>query len=154
MRDIWTKGTSGNLEVVKSTSNAIHSAGKTENSSGNLEALRSSSGNLHVNTRGAASIDVNNGVIADVEPAVAAATGLVLLGYSCREVAGTPAAAAFNIIHGATVAGGVKTVVVELAANGSETVWFGPDGIAVDSGISIDIVAGAVDVEIFYKTVT
>lgn len=98
----------------------------------------------------AASADVNTGIAADVEPAVAAATDLRLMGFACRESAGTPAVAAFNVIHGATVAGGSVVVPVELAANGSTSAWFGPQGIAVASGISIEVVAGTVDVILFH----
>lgn len=100
-----------------------------------------------------ASVDANEGISADVEPAVAAATGLRLMGYSCREIAGTPAAAAFNIVHGATVSGGTNVVTVELAADKSETNWFGEAGIAADDGLSIDVVAGTVDVLLYYKVV-
>jgi hypothetical protein len=99
------------------------------------------------------SVDVNSGILADVEPAVAAATGLRLTGYSCRESAGTPAVAAFNIVNGATVAGGTQIAVIELAANASETVSFGDSGIDAANGLSIDVVAGTVDVNLFYKVV-
>ena len=114
-------------------------------------------GELHVRNKGtgvmaAASVDENNGITADVDAAVAAATGLRLMGYACRESAGV--AAAFTIVHGATGAGGSSVVPVELAANGSDHEWFGPDGIDVASGISIDWIAGTVDVELFHKTVT
>lgn len=98
-----------------------------------------------------ASVDVNSGISADVEPAVAAQAGLTLCGYSCRESAGTPAVAAFNIVNGATVAGGTHAAVVELAANASETVWLG--GVDCSNGISIDIVSGTVDLLIYYKVV-
>lgn len=101
----------------------------------------------------AASVDVNTGISADVEPAIAAATGLRLIGYSCRESAGTPAVAAFNLVHGATVAGGSNVIAVELAANASETVFFGDAGIDCANGISIDVVAGTVDVNVIYKVV-
>lgn len=99
-----------------------------------------------------ASVDTNAAVAADVEPAVAAATGLRLIGYTCRESAGTPAVAAFNIVNGATVSGGTVVAVQELAANGSDKVFFGDAGIDCSSGISIDIVAGTVDVCLYYKT--
>ena len=101
----------------------------------------------------AASVDVNDGITADVDAAVAAATGLRLMGYACRESDGTPAGATFRIIHGATASGGTVVVPVELAANESKSQWFGPDGIDVASGISIDWIVGTVDVELFHKTV-
>lgn len=101
-----------------------------------------------------ASVDVNAAAAADVEPAVAAAAGLRLCGYSCRESAGTPAAAEFNLVNGATVAGGQNTVSVALAASGTETQWFSDSGIDSANGISIDIVAGTIDILIYHKTVT
>jgi hypothetical protein len=103
---------------------------------------------------GPAKADVNAAVAADVEPAIAAATGLRLVGYSCRESDGTPAVAAFNIIHGATVSGGDALIPVELAANGSDLKWFGPEGIAFPNGISIEHLAGTFDVTLFYKVVS
>lgn len=100
-----------------------------------------------------ASVDVNAAVTADVDAAVAAATGLRLVGYSCRESAVSPAVATFAIVNGATGAGGTGVVYVELAANASETVWFGDSGIDCASGISVDHIAGTVDVNLFYKVV-
>lgn len=99
----------------------------------------------------AVSVDVNAALVADVDAAVAAATGLVLMGYSCKESAGAAAAATFRVMHGATVAGGTEVVTQELAANGSDKTWFGPDGIACPNGISIDWIAGTVDVNLYYK---
>lgn len=102
----------------------------------------------------AADSDVNAGISADVEPAVVAPSSnrtLRLVGYACREVAGSPAVASFNIVNGATVSGGTALIPVELAANGSECKWFGPEGIRFNSGISIEVVAGTVDVTLFYK---
>lgn len=97
-----------------------------------------------------AQVDVNEGISADVEPAVAAGTFLRLLGYSCRESAGTPAVATFRVMHGATVAGGTAVAVQELAANASDWVWFGPQGIACPNGITLDVVAGTLDVHVYY----
>lgn len=102
-----------------------------------------------------ATVDVNTGVTADVDAAVAAATGLRLMGYSVRESAGTAAAAALSIKHGATGAGGTYVARINLAADESERMWFGPDGIDVAAnGISIDWEAGTIDVDIWHKTVT
>ena len=106
---------------------------------------------MSTNLGDACSVDVNTAVAANVDAAVAAATGLRLMGYSCRESDGTPALAAFNIQHSATGAAGVQLVAVELAANSSETVWFGPQGLdCAANGLSIDRVAGTVDVTLFY----
>ena len=99
----------------------------------------------------ACSIDANNAVTADVDAAVAATTGLRLMGFSCRESDGTPAAAAFNVQHSATGAAGTQLIAVELAANASATKWFGPQGLdCAANGLSINHVAGTFDVTLFY----
>jgi hypothetical protein len=101
----------------------------------------------------AVSFDVNNSASADVDAAVAAATGLRLMGFSCRESAGSAAVAAFNIKHSATGGAGTQIVSVELAANGSLTQWFGPQGIDVaTSGLSLERAAGTFDCTLFYLT--
>lgn len=100
------------------------------------------------------SVDVNTGITADVDAAVAATPGLRLMGFAARESAGVAAVATFQVIHGATAAGGTVIAPVELAANGSTWAWFGPNGIAAASGLSIDVVAGQVDVDLFYLVVT
>lgn len=102
----------------------------------------------------AASVDVNAAVVADVNAAVAAAAGLRLVGFNAQESAGTPAATAFKIVNGATGAGGTVIAAVKLAASSSVTQWFGPEGIAADSGLSIDWVSGQVDVQLYYKTLS
>lgn len=101
----------------------------------------------------AASSDVNTAAAADVDAAIAAQAGLRLVGFAARESAAVAAVATFIIVHGATAAGGALTIPVELAANGSTFEWFGPDGIAVPDGVSIDVVAGTADVTLFYKVV-
>lgn len=113
-----------------------------------LRAIVSGEG-IHV----AASVDVNDALAADVDAAVAAAAGLRLVGWAARESAGAAAVATFRIVHGATVAGGTTVVPVELAANGFASAWYGPEGIAVPNGLSIDVIAGTVDVELFTKVV-
>lgn len=136
---------SGNPDVLKSTSSALHTVLQT--GTANIGGITGTG--IHVG----ASVDVNSNVGADVDAAVAAAAGLRLVGFACREMAGTAAVAAFIIVHGATGAGGTAVVPVELAANESRSEWFGPEGIACPNGISIDWLAGAVDVHLFYKTV-
>lgn len=98
-----------------------------------------------------ADVELNAAVTADVDAAVAADKGLVLLGYSIRESAGSAAVATAYIVNGATGAAAGKVVYVELAANASETVWFGEQGIACPLGLSIDHVAGTLDVALYYK---
>lgn len=93
------------------------------------------------------------GLAANSDALVAAEPGLRLMGYAVRESAVTPAVAAVDIMHGATGAGGALAVPIELAANASDAVWFGPDGINVDDGVSIRRVAGTVDIVVFTKAV-
>lgn len=116
---------------------------------------KSTAGSAHVTVTGSvgagALVDVNTGFSADVDAAVAAAAGLRLMGFACKESAGTPAVASFNIVHGATGAAGTVVVPVKLALSTNQFGWFGPDGIACASGISIDWIAGTIDCELFYK---
>lgn len=114
---------------------------------GQRTEIISSGGGINV----AASVDVNDGITADIDAAVAAIAGLRLIGFACRESAATAAAATFRIVHGATGAAGTVLVPIELAANESTREWFGPEGIACASGLSIDHIAGTMDVELFYK---
>lgn len=100
----------------------------------------------------AASVDVNSAIAADVDLAIAAAAGLRLVGFAARESASTAAVATFIILHG-TAADGTAVIPVELKADESTREWFGPEGIAVPNGVSIDWIAGTVDVHLFYKTV-
>lgn len=94
-------------------------------------------------------VDNNPALAADADAAVAAAAGLRIVGYSCRESAGSEAVATFRIMHGATVTGGTVVFNEELAASKSNTEWTWP-GIPCPNGISIDRIAGTVDVDIFY----
>lgn len=91
----------------------------------------------------------DTGLTADVEPAIAAGPRRRLLGWSIRESAGSPAVATVSIVLGEAVSGGTPIGHVELAANGSETKWFGPQGIDVRDGVSLDI-AGGVDVVLWW----
>lgn len=125
---------------------------------GTDQAVKATGGAVHVHDAGggvgqAATPDLNAAVAGDVDAAVAAATGLRLVGIAYRESAGTPAAATFHVVHGATGAGGDAIIPVELAANESGRDWFGDAGIAVPNGLSIDHVAGTFDVTLFTKVV-
>ena len=100
----------------------------------------------------AASYSVRNAVTANSDAVVAAATGLRLMGFSCRESNGG-AVATFTIQHSATGAAGNIVVAVELLANSSLTQWFGPQGIDVaTNGLSINHIAGEFDVTLYYLT--
>jgi len=102
----------------------------------------------------AALADVNDAVAANVEPAVVAAAGLRLVGWSARESDGTPAVATFRIMNGITVVEGTLLVPVELSANESAREWYGPEGIDASGGITIDHIAGTIDIVIYHKTLT
>jgi len=93
-------------------------------------------------------------ITADSNAVVAAQAGLRLMGYSSKESAGVPAAASFKIINGATGATNAPVAYVTHALSTSSTQWFGPDGIACTAGLSIDWIAGQVDVVLHYKVVT
>jgi hypothetical protein len=97
--------------------------------------------------------DVNAATAADVDVAVAASSGLRLMGYSIRESAGSEAVATCRIMRGATAAGGTVLVNIELAASTSETVWFGPHGLEAETGLSIDRIAGTFDITLYYMNV-
>lgn len=98
-----------------------------------------------------ADYDTSEDITADVDAAVAADKGLVLLGYSVHENAGTPAVATIHILDGATVAGGTEVAAVKLAADGAKTIWFGDRGIATPAGLSIEVVGGQVTCVLYYK---
>lgn len=99
------------------------------------------------------SVDVNAGQATDVDAAVAAATGLRLMGFSIRESASTAAVATCAVVHGATANGGTVITRIELLPNESRSEWFGPNGIAAASGLSVDITAGTVDADLYYAVV-
>ena len=96
--------------------------------------------------------DINAAVTADVDAAVAAATGLRLMGFSARESDGTPAVATAKIVNGATGSAAGKIVEIGLIASDSKTAWFGPHGIPAPLGLSIDHIAGTLDVILYYRT--
>ena len=88
---------------------------------------------------------------ADVQ-GFAATAGLRLMGYSVRESAGSAAVAALNLRHG-TTATDPLLAVSELAANGADNAWFGPQGINCPNGIFVDRVAGETEL-VLYTTTT
>ena len=97
--------------------------------------------------------DVNLALTADADAAVAATTGLRLMGYTATESDGTPAVATANIKHGETGAGGTVMVPISLRASEMKSEWFGPQGLdCAANGLSIDHVAGTLDVILFYLT--
>lgn len=99
---------------------------------------------------GAVSVDVNAAVTADVDAAVAAAANLRLMGFNVRETKSTAAVCTGKVIHGATGATNAPLAAFELAADTSQTFWFGPQGIACASGLSVDHIAGEFDIILYY----
>lgn len=97
--------------------------------------------------------DVNDLITADVDAAVAAATGLRLMGWAARESAAVPAIASFQIVNGATGAAGTTLVPVALPASGGDGDWYGPQGLDAAGGISIDFDAGRFDIALYHQTI-
>jgi hypothetical protein len=95
-----------------------------------------------------ASIDARAGVAADVPLALPADAARRLLGYMVEEAAAVAAAAEIRLRHGG-VAGDLLFPVI-LAADGVEAQWLGSNGVTTPNGVSIDHVAGTVNVTLFY----
>ncbi len=91
--------------------------------------------------------DLNPGITADVNAAVAGVVGLRLAGFSVRFTA----AGNINIVHGAT-AGGDLVVAVQGAVDTTHNQWYGEAGIPMANGISINVLAGTADVTLLYRT--
>jgi hypothetical protein len=83
---------------------------------------------------------------------VAAAANLRLLGYSITENGATAADARMSIRHG-TGTGDPEFFDVMLSPGESLREWFGPDGIAMASGIYINRTSGTTKVTLFWKVV-
>lgn len=89
---------------------------------------------------------------ANTDAVVAANAQLRLMGYQIKETAGV--AAQFEVVHGATGAGGAGIGADHnLAANADVTRWFGPDGIKVPNGISVKRTAGTAKLAVYTKLV-
>jgi hypothetical protein len=86
----------------------------------------------------------------DVDLAVAADAGLVLMGYTIREAAGSPAIASVQIINGVDGSGAVVAEIAVLASD-SKHVWFGENGVACPLGITIERLAGSTAVTVFHR---
>ena len=98
-------------------------------------------------------VELNATVGADVDAAVAADANLRLIGYSIAESAGTPAIASCAIVNGATGAAAGKVAYISLEAGCSQTVWMGPQGVTCPLGLSIDWIAGELDIVLYYTIV-
>ncbi len=92
---------------------------------------------------------VKAALTADDEAAIAANKNLRLVGWSIRESKSAAAVATVTIQHGATQAAGTSLYHIELAADKSNEEWLWP-GIPVPNGLTLDHIAGEVDVVLFY----
>ncbi len=103
--------------------------------------------------RPGADYDVNAAGTADVDAAVAAHGDLRLVGYAIKESAATPAAAAVEIVAGATANGGDAIIPITLLPGESTRDMNINDGegIKVPGGLSINRSAGNTTVVLFYK---
>ncbi len=72
-----------------------------------------------------------------------------LTGWSIRESAGTPAAAAVNLRKAAV--GGQIVATIELAANGSTTQVVNDGWIACEGGCYVEVVSGTVEGVLYYR---
>jgi hypothetical protein len=81
----------------------------------------------------------------------AAVAGTRLIGLSFRETTGT--AGALVILRYGTVIGAAATVSVSLGPNESVREWYGPDGIAMPSGIFMERNLGATECAVYTKVV-
>jgi hypothetical protein len=73
-----------------------------------------------------------------------------LMGFSLRESAAAPAVAT-AIIRDGTTATDPIVVVLELNGDQSATMWFGPDGIRINTGVYLDRVAGTVTGAVYVR---
>jgi hypothetical protein len=79
------------------------------------------------------------------EAGLAAAAGLRLMGLSVRETAG--AVATLNIEHGTANSSPIMDAI-NLAAAGTVTHWFGPQGLPCAGGIWIERLTGTTQVNL------
>lgn len=68
----------------------------------------------------------------------------VLLGFSFRESAGTPAAASF-VLRDGTSASGDMIIALNFASDEATLAWLGPQGINFTAGLYLDIQAGELE---------
>jgi hypothetical protein len=79
------------------------------------------------------------------EAGLAAAAGLRLMGLSVRETAG--AVATLNVEHGTANSSPIMDAI-NLAAAGTVTHWFGPQGLPCAGGIWIERLTGTTQVNL------
>lgn len=101
----------------------------------------------------ASAVNAGASITSDINGAFPATPGLRLFGYSAAEDAAVPAQASFRIMHGATVAGGVQVEPVTLSALESTSDYWGPEGVDVSNGISVDWISGSFKLSLKTKVV-
>lgn len=103
-----------------------------------------------------ATIDTANTALTADTTLEAATSNLKLYGWTARESAGTAAVATAILRHG-VVSGSDCTATgviafIELAANGSAQQEYAPLGLAVASGLCLDVLSGTVDFNVYTLT--
>jgi hypothetical protein len=88
---------------------------------------------------------------ADSDALVAAADGLVLMGFTARDSNNAAAHAKIKNAAAGNAAAGTVVAVIGLPANGFARAWFGPEGIPCPDGVSIDWISGAPDVVVYTR---
>lgn len=100
-----------------------------------------------------ATIDTANTALTADTTLEAATNNLKLYGWTVRESAGTAAVATVILRHGALsgsdCTAGAVIAFIELAANGSAQQTYAPLGLAVASGVCVDIISGTIDANIY-----
>lgn len=86
------------------------------------------------------------------EQAIAAATGLRLVGWSVTEGAATPSDARIRLHHG-TANSGPELFDVTLSPGESAREWFDLGGIAVPNGVFVDRVSGTTRLTLYVRVV-
>jgi hypothetical protein len=85
------------------------------------------------------------------EAGVAATPNMRLMGWSIKETAA--AVATMSILHGASSAG-TALAHLNFAASGSDTQWFGPQGIPCPNGVWLERLTGNTAVVLYTKVVS
>ena len=96
-----------------------------------------------------AEVALAKAVTTDQEPLVPAQDGLRMLGWAAAEAGGSAGTAIVHIIHGETVSGGSEIETIKFAGDESKHSWQWP-GIKMDGGISLEVVEGEIDIEVYY----
>jgi len=83
----------------------------------------------------------------------AAATGLRLQGWTARESASTPAAATLILRHDGDGTCDSTNVIafIELTGDQSVNMWYGNEGIRAAAGVCADVLAGTVDINLYFS---